>query len=73
MIWPAGSCSSELPSTQSMTSNAVSPPALITRSTPGTDTPARSAMTPTRAWCSTAWNSDAAGRVSPTFRSRTAR
>ena len=67
-----GSCSSELPSTHSMTSSAVSP-ALTTRSTPGTKTPARSAMTPTRAWCSTAWNSDAAGRVSPTFRSRTAR
>jgi hypothetical protein len=55
-----------------MTSSAVSP-ARTTRSTPGAKTPARSAMTPTRAWCSTAWNSDAAGRVSPTLRSRTAR
>ena len=72
LIWSTGNCSSELPSTHSMTSSAVLP-ARTTRSTLGTGTPARSAMTPARAWRSTAWNSEAAGRVSPTFRSRTAR
>jgi hypothetical protein len=71
-IWPAGSRSSERPSTHSRTSRAVSPARTI-RSTGGVDTPARSAIIPTRAWRSTAWKSEAAGRVSPTFRSRTAR
>ena len=66
----AGSWPSELPSTRSMTSSAVPPPALITRSTRGTRTPARSAITAMRAWCSTARMTEAAGQVSPTLRSR---
>ena len=70
LILSAGSRSSELPSTRSMASSAVPSAALITRSTRGTRTPACSAIVPTRAWCSTAWISEAAGRVSPTSRSR---
>ncbi len=70
LILSAGSRSSELPSTRSMASSAVPSAALITRSTRGTRTPACSAIIPTRAWCSTAWISEAAGRVSPTSRSR---
>ena len=45
-------------------------PALITRSTRGTRTPARSAITAMRAWCSAARMTEAAGQVSPTLRSR---
>ena len=70
LILSAGSRSSGLPSTRSMASNAVPSAALITRSTRGTRTPACCAIVPTRAWCSTAWISEAAGRVSPTSRSR---
>ena len=36
----------------------------------GTRTPARSAIMPMRAWCSTARMTEAAGHVSPTLRSR---
>ena len=70
MICCAANWSSELPSTRSMTSSAVPPPALITWSTRGTRTPARSAITAMRAWCSTARMTEAAGQVSSTLRSR---
>ena len=62
--------SRELPSTRSIASSADPSAVLITWRTAGTATPARSAMTAASAWCSTAWMSEAAGRVSPTSRSR---
>ena len=66
----AGIRSRELPSTRSMASTADPSAVLTTCRTAGTVTPARSAITATSAWCSAAWISDAAGRVSPTSRSR---
>ena len=65
-----GIWSRELPSTRSITSSADPSAVLITCRTAGTATPARSAMTAASAECSTAWMSEAAGRVSPTSRSR---
>ena len=62
--------SRELPSTRSIASSADPSAVLITWRTAGTSTPARSAMTAASAWCSTAWMSEAAGRASPTSRSR---
>ena len=53
-----------------MVSSADPSPALMTWPTRGTATPARSAITPSSASCSTALNSEAAGLVSPTPRSR---
>ena len=56
-----------------MASTADPSAVVITCRTAGTATPARPAITATSAWCSAAWISDAAGRVSPTSRSRTNR
>ena len=66
----AGIRSRERPSTRSIASSADPSAVLITWRTAGTATPARSAMTAASAWCSTAWMSEAAGRVSPMSRSR---
>ena len=71
--WCGGSRSREQPSTRSMASRADPSAVLTTWRTAGTATPARSAMTAARAWCSTAWMSEAAGLVSPRSRSRSHR
>ena len=70
MIRSAGTSSRDRPATRSMVSRTDPSTALMTWPTCGTATPARSAITPSSASCSTALNSEAAGLVSPTPRNR---
>ena len=73
VISSAASSPRVTPSTSSMINITELSGASSTRWTRGAWTPARSAIIPASAWCSTACLSEAAGRTSPTSRRRTKR